>query len=143
MPENCASSCRAPCSTPGTVGQLLGCPGTRRCAGGAAGRPTCQVGTGEPASTIQISFDLPVECSLICSKGAEGVGSIGGGHRTREGKRRASGRTRGGPVKKRGCGVLVFLVCCAVNLNLDPINNVYSHVPHHTCLLQVRLFCGR
>ena len=109
MPENCASSCRAPCSTPGTVGQLLGCPGTRRCAGGAAGRPTCQVGTGEPASTIQISFDLPVECSLICSKGAEGVGSIGGGHRTREGKRRASGRTRGGPVKKRCVGI--FGIC--------------------------------
>ena len=81
----------------------------------------------------QISFDLPVECSLISSKGAEGVGSIGGGDRSREGKGRASRRTRGGPVKNEVCVVLVFLVCCAINSNLDRINNVYSHILHHTC----------
>ena len=44
-----------------------------------------------------------------------------------------SGRTRGGPVKKEVCVVLVFLVCCAINSNLDRINNVYSHILHHTC----------
>ena len=58
----------------------------------------------------QISFDLPVECSLISSKGAEGVGSIGGGDRSGEGKRRASGRARGGPVKKRCVGIFGIFV---------------------------------
>ena len=45
-----------------------------------------------------------------------------------------SGRARGGPVKKRPCGVVVFLVCCAIevaiNSNLERINNVYSHIYH-------------
>ena len=110
----------------------------------------------------QIFLDLPIECSLISGKGTERVGSVGGGDRSGEGKWRPSGRTRGGPVKKRLCGVLVILLlflyffgvfresqgrpcqeeavwCGGIfgllcnNSNLGLVNNVYSHAPHHTC----------